>query len=284
VIYHRGMFARSLRPPSAEEIGARFGFPPPPRFVELLQFIHAETGEVAGGDGSYVQSILGMYLCADDMRYDQTPPELFPFAHPGTDGIHVGYVIHDPRLGPDFPVGCLDPMSGVGVRHVGHDTASGFDLLLSQMLESDVSPGEAVRIARVAELLGVSPSAEKAAQAEGWGFGPPGDGLPPMVPNAPSGWRHAETADGVGVLAPEDAFCPSAGEHGPPKGAEDWRDRAERRLKAGTPASALVVLRNAVWGDKASPAEVSSLLQRAYLHLGRPLLADVARRHGARRR
>jgi hypothetical protein len=277
------MFPRSKRPPSAEDISARFGFPAPPRFVELLRFIHAETGEVAGGDDSYVQSIIGMYLCADDMRYGQTPPELFPFAQPGTDGIHVGYVIHDPTLGPEFPVGCLDPMSFVGVRHVGHDTASAFELLLSQNLETEAGTENARRIARVAELLGVAPSTTKAAQAEGWGFGPPGDGLPPMVPKAPAGWRHVETADGIGVLAPADAFCASPVEHGSLKGEEDWRDRAERRLKAGTPASALVVLRNAVWGDHASPAEVTSLLQRAYMHLGRPLLAEVARKHGAGR-
>ncbi len=246
----------------------------------LLQFIHAETGEVASGDDSYFQNLTGLYLGDAECRYQQTPPEFFPFARPGVDGIHFGYLIHDPKLGPDFAVGYLCPMESDGVKLVGGDTAEAFSVILSQRLQESGDETVTDRIADVAGVLEIFPSASRAAQAAGWGFGLPTDDLPPVVPRIPSGWRHVITEDKLGVLAPARTFAPCQEGEQSAEDVDDWREEASRLLHDGYPASALVVVRNAVWSVTASPAEVAKLMRRAYLDLGRPLLAAVAMQHG----
>jgi hypothetical protein len=274
------MFRRSRTAPAASEISRKFGFPAPARFVELLHFIHAETGEIASGDDSYFQCITGMYLGAGDLRYQQTPPEFFPFARPGVDGIHFGYLIHDPRIGADFPVGYLCPMESDGVRLVGQDTVEAFKTFFSQRVRERIDKSVAKRIAESARILGISPSASRAVQDAGWGFGLPTDELPPVRTVVPKGWRHVVTEDGLGVLAPIDNFDPTQKDEQSAEDVEDWQERASSLLSEGYPASALVVLRNAVWADEASPAQARKLLCRAYKDLGRPLLATVAEQQG----
>ncbi len=221
-----------------------------------------------------------MYLADESDRYMLTPPELFPFARPGIDGIHIGYIIHDPNLGPDFSVGYYAPMDFDGVRMVGSNTVDAFDVLFSRCLQCPINDTSATRISKAAAVLGISPSATKALPVSDWGFGPPADGLPPVATPVPKGWRHVMIEDQLGVLAPAKMFSPEQSDEQSAGDVDDWRKRVGQLLDKGYPASALVVLRNVVWGEVEWPAGLTDLMRRAYLDLGRPLLASVAERQG----
>lgn len=185
--------------------------------------------------------------------YPCTPPELFVFGSPGVDGIHYGFVVHAPELA-EYPLAALNPMqSEAGVRALGADDEQR-DALLNSGRSS-------------------SPAFDPA-----W---------PRVEPPVPDGWRHVPTRDGIGVLAPRDAF-----------GEEPSVDTAyyaplapvERAatvaLMRGHPASSLWVLREFFahnhGGDAVSARAALRLMAQAYRALDRPLLAEVALAHGRR--
>lgn len=267
------MFSPSLNPPTESEIARAFGFPPPEGFVRLLHWIHSETGEIASRDGSLFEQVTGLYPGGQDLRYHQTPTELFPFGRPGVDGIHFGYLIHDVKLGPDFAVGYFCPMDLDGVQHVGVDTLDGLGTLLSRRLCDSIEKPVADQIRALAKILGVKASKSRNRQKAGWGFGLPSDNLPVVKNRVPKNWKEVKTQDGLGVLAATSAFTSKS-----MKGS--WRERATRLLDDGYPGSALVVVRDAAWNDALNPGEVSDLLQRAYTDLERPLHARVAKEQG----
>src|SRR5215472_503603 len=87
----------SAPPFDAAKLSANFGFPVPPPFVTLLNALCADCGS-AKAACERLEDVLGWVPAGDDMRYDGTPPELFPIAGTGVDGGHFGYVIHAPEL------------------------------------------------------------------------------------------------------------------------------------------------------------------------------------------
>ena len=103
-----------------------------------------------------------------------------------------------------------------------------------------------------------------------------------VLPTVPQGWRYFPTTDGIGVLAPRDAF--SSVDHSP-DGLEtaEMHSQAVAALRAGYPGTALYYLREAYWwewtGDPAFVREICWQLIATYQALRRPLLMlEVERR------
>src|SRR5687768_11002071 len=72
-----------------------FGFAVPATFYETLKTIEKYCND-NGYDTMDVLSNLVeiVQLTGDEMPYQQTPIELFPFASTGWDGIHYGFLVH----------------------------------------------------------------------------------------------------------------------------------------------------------------------------------------------
>jgi hypothetical protein len=210
-------------------------------------------------------------------RYATSPPELLLFGSPGEDGVHYGFVVHAPELNPpDVPLGEFTPMDTAnGVTKLGDDTRSGMAYLLSRRLHwlaQDYEPDDRSRLRRERQLatiaadLGIAPSAAD------------GDRAPVTIaPTVPAGWRYEAASDGVGVLAPAEAFSPDRRDLAClPDGSDTIEQDATRMLDAGRPASALLRIREGFWLDKYEEglfATIKPVWARAYRDLGRPLLA-----------
>lgn len=246
-------------------LGEAYGVEPPSRVVELAQaaFKHA-TREGFVNDTDYLSfGGLGFDLAGLAQRpvwpecepygYPCTPPELFVFGSPGVDGIHYGFVVHTPELSP-YPLAALNPM----------DTEGGIRALGSTDAETDA-------------LL--APGGSQAPV-----FDPR---WPAIEPGVPEGWRHEPTSDGVGVLAPADAFGDAPVVDVAHYSALAPVERAANlAVMHGHPATSLWLLReffaNNHHGDTVSARAALRLMAQAYRALGRPLLAEVAVKHSQR--
>jgi hypothetical protein len=266
-------------PPNPSNIPAALGLPmpAPAALVQALRALY-DLGQ-RGGEGAeqLFAEVTGIYLAGASVRYPQTPPELFPFATLGVNGVHYGYVIHAPELRPDdYPVGELDPMSDEGVILVGKGTFDALENLLSWQLGWDEGPATAETIAKVSEAIGIQPEVAKANRR----YGISGMGLP-VVPEIPTGWRYVSTADGVGVLAPEAAFWPGATHLVEPDAPVDHAvSQADEALAAGYPATALYFLREAFWRhwtNEDLARRISIQQAEAYSILDRHALAEIVR-------
>jgi hypothetical protein len=123
------------------------------------------------------------------------------------------------------------------------------------------------RIVAIAAALSIEPTAERGDRVLGH-----------VTPTVPPGWRYVPSRDGAGVLAPADAFAshePVIGERDDP--LEPVIDAAISTIGAGYPATALLGIRDTFWQTYLDKQEAFTALQevwaRAYLELGRPLLA-----------
>jgi hypothetical protein len=158
---------------------------------------------------------LGWIPAGQDMRYDATPPELFPFAATGCDGGHFGYVIHAPELpATDYPVRRFELSEhDDGVYLVGTTTFEAAETELSFQMQCDQefglfrSPFSSEWWPEVAARLrglGIEPNLAKAERNFENGNGKP---VTPIV--IPQGWRHVSSRDSIGVLAPAPLFYPA---------------------------------------------------------------------------
>ena len=124
--------------PDRARLSAKLGFTVPTAFVTCMRVLY----ELAERDGLEVSGlfyeVFGLELAGEEARYQQTPPELFPFARLGVDGVHYGYVIHAPELSPEgYPVGEMCPMDfDEGVFLVGNTTLEALENLASWQLSS----------------------------------------------------------------------------------------------------------------------------------------------------
>lgn len=214
-------------------------------------------------------------------RYSMTPPELFPFASLGDDGVHYGCVVHAPELDEnDPPIGIFDPTGLVeGVKLLGHNFEHALERLLSEALAAD----DPESIDAIASLLNVHPSLDK-RNSSYMAY----DEV--ILPKIPPGWHFEPSSDGIGVLAPRDAFI----ENSPTckswsfdivegKGYPILQDVdaalqfVEELLSINTPGSALFVLRELYWLDRGDRVFLQSkdLWKDAYFQLQRPLLSNV---------
>src|SRR5438552_8359765 len=84
--------------PTRTSISRALGYTVPEPFVALIQSLYEQSGKDEAKWPHLFRAITGLDLAGPDARYPNTPPELFPFAHLGVDGVHYGHVIHAPEL------------------------------------------------------------------------------------------------------------------------------------------------------------------------------------------
>lgn len=243
------------------------------------------------------------------------PPEFVPFVE--LDGHRTGYVgygrstsgylgwlVPAPELGrADHPVGLLDLDTPATVDGMGDDTRAGlaryFTLLsfldMPEWYGMDSSEGgyagwmrqvgdDIERVWNALELQAppMPDLTDLRAPRPSW------SGLRPRFP-VPEGWRHEPGADNVGVLAPAGAFAaepPEVPRRRQPEALDQAPADAERLLRQGAPASALLVVKNAFARGESdlrrrrTPEQqrdvdrLRPLWENAYADLGRPQLAD----------
>ncbi|WP_330355376.1 hypothetical protein [Streptomyces chartreusis] len=228
-------------------------------------------------------------------------PEFVPFGSLG-DGGYVGWLVPAPELGRlDHPVALANGHQH-GVTHVGADTRTGLEFMLSRALrrwrEDPVPEPPAWRDAdvwfaqnqwlidarakdqrlvdRLAAELRVHPDPDRTFPGSWWkGTAVWEDTEFDIVFDVPEGWRHEPGADGIGVLAPVDAYVDRKPvvEDDPP--LEPELIAADCWLDAGYPATALLALKDTfVKGSSCYFADLAPLWARAYRDLGRPEHAD----------
>lgn len=249
--------------PSQEELSKQLGCPVPIPLVAIIRIAH----EVSGGDSEMYSAPYRnpgpLYLAGDSARYSTTPPELFPISRTRVDGEHWGYVVHAPELHEDdFPLATYCPMDSDGVLPLGMNTRDAWVRLLAD------SSGELPRdfVERVTDELKLTA---------------PSEALPEkLVPFCPRGWRYLPTQDGVGVLAPSEAFDNDL--HPPALGTSDsLLATVVHALESRRPATALALIKEA-WWQSGDPEEFLLLFHdvwiASYEALDRKVLADVIRR------
>lgn len=247
-------------PPSQEELSKQLGCRVPVPLVAIVRIAH----EVSGGDSEvYSRPYRNpgpLYLAGDSARYSTTPPELFPISKTQVDGEHWGYVVHAPELDEDdFPLATYCPMDSDGVLPLGMNTGDAWVRLLAD------SGGELPRdfVERVTDELRLTASSEALPEK--------------LVPLCPRGWRYLPTQDGVGVLAPSEAFDDDLR----PQTSDSLLATIVRALESRRPATALALIKEA-WWQSGDPEEFLLLFHDAWIAsyeaLDRKVLADVIRR------
>ncbi|HEV3087498.1 MAG TPA: hypothetical protein VGX96_09775 [Candidatus Elarobacter sp.] len=239
-----------------------------------------------------------------DPGYTGLVPDLFIVASPGVDGIQYGFVLHAPELDIEpLPIFEFDPVYGTVsfyARDVREMLLRGAAWSATHAAESG-DPYDTETYGRVASALDL-PSIPPVSR---------NDELIAYQPPVPPGWRYVPTDDTIGVLAPEIGFGRedvdvdsfrvrylrgpeidmeirrSGGD--PLAGADvmaaSLLDDCRHVLAAGFPGTALVGIRRLyrALGDsggisEAQNAAVFDVWTAVYEALGRPVLADAARR------
>jgi hypothetical protein len=270
--------------PTNASLSAAFGFTVPEAFVTLIRTLYELSGEDATRWPDWFATITGLELVGADFRYPNTPPELFTFAQLGVDGVHYGYVIHAPESSAqDYPVGELSPMDNEGVVLVGADTFDALENLMSGQLDYGIQEPEGQLIGQVSRRLDLHPTAEKSQLR----YDPEGNGLP-VRPRVPDGWSFALSSDGIGVLAPGEAFRRgNLIETGASTPAEEYIEQADQALGEGFPATALYYLREGYWQywtDTQIATAIDVRLGQAYRALSRATLAEMVEHRSEQRK
>ncbi|MEU6711231.1 hypothetical protein ABZ897_07080 [Nonomuraea sp. NPDC046802] len=242
----------------------------------------------------------------DERRQPSMPlyatPEFIPFGALGTGG-YVGWLVPAPELGRlDHPV-ALASGHDYGVTLIGADTRDGLEFMLSWTLrrsreDEEPAPPEwrdkdtwlaqnqwlidarAQRrnlIDRLATELDVHPDPDRSHPGSSWRDSVVvRDNEFDIAFDVPDGWRHENGDDGIGVLAPADAYADE-------EPYVSWQSSpfdlvlaaASQLLDDGHPASALLGLKDTfVNGPPCYFADLKPLWARAYRDLGRPGFAE----------
>jgi hypothetical protein len=258
-----------------EGIAFTFGFPVPKLFAQLISGLY----EYSHGDARKVFDLFERltHLMLDGMnaRYQQTPPEVFPIASLGVDGVHYGYLLHAPEQEAlDYPVVQVAPMERGGVALVGHATQEALENLIADVIAEEKDEWQQQELERLSLMLGLRPTMPNVTGRRG-----NADKAWPVEPNVPTGWRYLRSSDGVGVLAPENTFAPvlpdSTGEF---LGSDWFLRKADHAISQDFPATALYYLREGYWHnctDQGAARQFSYRLSTAYTELNRPLLAEI---------
>ncbi|MEU5646149.1 hypothetical protein [Streptomyces milbemycinicus] len=231
-------------------------------------------------------------------------PEFVPFGSLG-DGGCIGWLVPAPELSRlDHPVALANGHEH-GVTLIGADTRTGLEFMLSRALrrwreDPDPEPPAGrdpdVWLAqnqwrinarakdrqladRLAAELRVHPDPDRTFPGSRWnGTAVMQDTEFGIVFDVPEGWRHEPGADGIGVLAPADAY----NDREPVVYVSSWESSlepaladAERLLDTGHPATALLGLKDIfVNAPSGHFADLKPLWARAYRDLGRPEYAE----------
>ena len=210
-------------------------------------------------------------------------PEFVPFGHLG-DGGNVGWLVPAPELGRlDHPVSLAsghDP----GVTLIGADTRTGLDFMLSWALRRWRNGQEPPArrdadqrlVDRLATELRIHPDPDRTFPGSFWeGTAVSEDTEFNIVFDVPEGWRHEPGADGIGVLAPADAYADRRPVSTDDPLLEPELIAAASWLDAGYPGTALLALKDTfVNGPSCYFADLKPLWARAYRDLSRPAYAE----------
>ncbi len=266
-------------PPTRESLSQALELPAPDFLVRLFRFFW----DRGNGDANRMLTLfcesMGFYPENGAARYQQTPPELFPFGHPGCDGVHYGLIYYETGTEDgEYLAGQICPMDGDGVYLLGFDSKEAIENLLAfeyrDVTDDNLSP----ILQDLIRSLDLDVTREKAIQR----YDACGNGLP-LQPAIPEDWRFVPSSDGVGVLAHRDLFGPEpvfAGSYQLP--AQTFFDHARRARESGFLGTALYYLREGFWHNwtkdqwlREFPLEMANV----YAELGRPGLAQIISRY-----
>jgi hypothetical protein len=220
----------------------------------------------------YFLSLLGFHFASAYADYGADPPEMLVLGATGVDGIQLGFVVHTPELRlPDYRVVIID-LSTRDPEVLGESTVEAMSHLARGTIHSvgELSIEQEERLSELRRAFGTAFPGRRR----------PKNSLRPK-PSLPAGYCFLPTTDGIGVVAPRDAFSRRI----PKKSSESgWGEcgpalpLARQALRAGAPASALVLCKDALFDDMDAPevGEVRACCVQAYEQLGRPLHARRA--------
>lgn len=297
---------RPAPPPEPEppDPDGPFPVPTPAPFAALLEDVRRRVeaaGEPPAAAGTWLRplSLVGLPWQDPAVAF-AAPPEFVPFAELreercgftgdlGSGHAYLGWIVPAPELGAwDHPVGFVDAADPAVVHQLGPDTRAGFRRYVELLVPEYLRWPQRVRQRQVTyQAERVTQSAATATGQDldalvkplgikrGW-KAEPGQwrGTPPSF-ETPPGWRHEPGTDGIGVLAPVDAFAdeqPEPTATTATAAADRAAADAERLLDAGAPASALWLVKE-VFARSHEPGrrfgELRPLWTRAYADLGR---------------
>jgi hypothetical protein len=199
-------------------------------------------------------------------RYDKTPLELFPIFNLRMDGIHYGYVVHAPELGEsDYHMAEYAPAEFTPASLIGLNTFEGFNYFLNEAKEQirELNPSflykfETQILVPIQEIFETTRNSISNADKSNFSI--------------PYNWKMMPTLDGLGVLAPNDAFT-SSKIQAISEILDDVLAQIDHLVEAGYPASALILARDFYWkADFTTFLAISSGLKKIYRALGRESL------------
>jgi hypothetical protein len=277
-----GTLARRMGSGAAIERAYGFAFPP-----DLLQLWEIAKKHRRGFDDARVRLVgpfallRGAKLGVDLDRWPSDPPELFTVAEGDTDGLHWGYVFHEPGSAPGYVAqfysrdGYPIEPAGPTLLHAMHAHVKATARDAGEELADIRNVGENdAELARSQARLDALEAALLAATEKN-------DAPKDRANSARPQTERVTSIDGLGVRAPAAAFVARALERG--KLERDLRNAAQRdawlarghallaEKKAGT---ALQIARDALAILPTKEQDGAVLLAvAAYEALGRPLLA-----------
>ncbi len=259
-----------------DSVSFTFGFRVPLAFSKfiagLLEWSHGEPKKVV----VLFERLTHLMLDGVNARYQQTPPELFPIASLGVDGVHYGYIIHAPELATaDYPVAQFQPIDRGGALLVGRTTTEALENLVADVIASEQDDWQRQQLTELSQRFGLEPNIDEARRRRGID-----SYILPVTPAIPQGWRHVASSDGIGVLAPSEKFASEElVELGARTDVNAFLRAADWANLYGYPATALYYLREGYWFhwmDFGSARRFSYRLAMTYAELNRPTLAEVA--------
>lgn len=214
----------------------RRDFQLPSTLLRLLErYATLESSDPTSSDVLSLATGLRVGTLLDPFAY--CPAELLPIGQTELDGLVCGCVMHDPRLAGEMPLALFDPSIGRG-DYLGLDMRRSLGTLIGmQLSQSDGQHKSASRT--LAEELGFDPDELPTEMPLG------------VRPRIPPGWKFAETADGLGVVAETRFFLPQQSYETPiedfaPVRIDESIRLIEEAFSQDAPATALWHVRNAM--------------------------------------
>jgi hypothetical protein len=260
-----------LARPTQRGLSAELGVRAPDAYVALQRFAF-DGSDTRIQRAQYYESLLGFHFASTYADYCADPPEMLVFGATGVDGIQLGFVVHTPELRlPDYRVVMIAPI-GRDPEVLGESTVEAVSHLVRVTMQSvgELSIEQEERLSELRREFGAAFPGRRRPKNSFW-----------PKPSVPAGYRFVRTTDGMGVVASRDAFSRRI----PTKPSESgWGEcdlalpLAKQALRAGAPASALVLCKDALADDfdAAEIPEVRACCVQAYEELGRPLHARRA--------
>jgi hypothetical protein len=208
-----------------------------------------------------------------ELTYDHQPVEIIPFGREGGDALHYGWAVLAPELDlDDHPCVSFAPIDGHAVW-LGDNTKQALENLLVGRVANwqewgapnEPSPASRRSWAALCEALDLHPNLDSSEITPG------ARSSRDIDPPVPPGWLYQPTEDGIGVLTEQTAVAPFDVEIDPRRPVEETVAEARKLLRAGYPADALCLLKDAPPGIGTMQA-----MRDTYAALGRTMHVERA--------